>query len=189
VIVSEPSIAAAGIVAIARALGDAMPPAAAVQTFDALSQSAPVDVDMSARTASSRALAVNLVASYRNLRLAALAAYCEAIVRTELSDRRAALTLRANVAEYFEAEMDRLTADQSDLYNAMAALRNATVDFLSRAVLDLAPVISVTANMSMPSVFWAWRLYSDPARSADLVARNRVVHPSFMATEFEALAR
>ena len=138
---SERSVAASGILAIARALGDAMPPAAAVQTFDALSQSAPVDVDLSARTASGRALAVNLVASYRNLRLAALAAYCEAIVRSELSDRRAALTLRANAAEYFEAEMDRLTADHSDLYNAMTSLRNATVDFLSRAVLDLAPVI------------------------------------------------
>lgn len=189
VIVSDPSVATAATVSIARALGDAMPAAAAVQTFDALSQSAPVEVDMTARTASGRALAVNLVAAYRNLRLAALAAYCEAIVRTELSDRRAALTLRANVAEYFEAEMDRLTADQSDLYNAMAGLRNATVDFLSRAVLDLAPVISVSANMPMPSLFWAWRLYSDPARSADLVARNRVVHPSFMPAEFEALAR
>jgi prophage DNA circulation protein len=189
VIVSERSVAASGILAIARALGDAMPPAAAVQTFDALSQSAPVDVDLSARTASGRALAVNLVASYRNLRLAALAAYCEAIVRSELSDRRAALTLRANAAEYFEAEMDRLTADHSDLYNAMTSLRNATVDFLSRAVLDLAPVISVSANMPMPSLFWAWRLYSDPARSADLVVRNRVVHPSFMPAEFEALAR
>ena len=32
VIVSEPSVAASGILAIARALGDAMPPAAAVQT-------------------------------------------------------------------------------------------------------------------------------------------------------------
>lgn len=189
VIVSEPSVAASGIVAIARALGDAMPPAAAVQTFDALSQSAPVDVDMSARTASGRALAVNLVASYRNLRLAALAAYCEAIVRSGLSDRRAALTLRANVAEYFEAEMERLTADQSDLFNALAGLRNATVDFLSRAVLDLAPVISISANMSMPSLFWAWRLYSDPTRSTNLVARNRVGHPSFMPAEFEALAR
>ncbi|HEU4806115.1 MAG TPA: DNA circularization N-terminal domain-containing protein [Nitrobacter sp.] len=189
VIVSEPSVAASGIVSIARALGDAMPAAAAVQTFDALSRSAPVDVDMSSRTSSGRALANNLVASYRNLRLAALAAYCEAIVRAELADRRAALTLRANVAEYFEAEMDRLTADQSDLYNAMAGLRNATVDFLSRAVLDLAPVNSVSANMPMPSLFWAWRLYSDPARSADLVARNRVVHPSFMPSEFEALAR
>jgi prophage DNA circulation protein len=85
--------------------------------------------------------------------------------------------------------MDRLTADQSDLYSAMSALRNATVDFLSRAVLDLAPVISVSANMPMPSLFWAWRLYSDPARSVDLVARNRVVHPSFMPAQFEALSR
>lgn len=189
VLVSEPSVAASGIVSIARALGDAMPPAAAIQAFDTLSQSAPVDVDMSSRTASGRALAVNLIASYRNLRLAALAAYCEAIVRVELSDRPAALTLRANVAEYFEAEIDRLTADQPDLYNAMAGLRNATVDFLSRAVLDLAPVITVTANLTMPSLFWGWRLYSDPARSINLVARNRVVHPSFMPVEFEALAR
>jgi prophage DNA circulation protein len=63
------------------------------------------------------------------------------------------------------------------------------VDFLSRAILDLAPVISVSANLVMPSLFWAWRLYADPARSTQLVTRNKVIHPSFLPAEFEALAR
>lgn len=180
---------AANVVAFARAIGDAMPPDVAVHTFDALSQSAPVDVDTSTTTASGQALAANLIASYRNLRVAALAAYSEAIVRAKLPDRPSALTVRGNVAEYFEAEMDRIPAAEADLYNALAGLRNATVDFLSREVLNLAPVVTVSSNLTMPSLFWAWRMYGDPTRSSELVARNRVVHPSFMPMEFDALAR
>ena len=40
----------------------------------------------------------------------------------------------------------------------------------------------------MPSLYWAWRLYGDPLRAADLVARNAVRHPSFMPETFVALA-
>lgn len=186
---SDPGSIAQDIVTIARRLGDAMPPVSAVQAFDLLWQSASVEVPQSSRTSSGMAIAVNTIETGRALRLAALAAYCEAIVRSAPSDRPAAITLRANVAEYFEIEFDRLTADQFDLYEAMVTLRNAAVDFLSRAILDLAPVISVSANLVMPSLFWAWRLYADPARSTQLVTRNKVIHPSFLPAEFEALAR
>ena len=44
------------------------------------------------------------------------------------------------------------------------------------------------AILSFPSTALAWRLYGDPARAEDLVARNRVATPLFMATNFEALA-
>lgn len=186
---SDPGSIAQDIVTIARGLGDAMPPVSAVQAFDLLWQSASVEVPQSSRTSSGMAIAVNTIETGRALRLAALAAYCEAIVRSAPPDRPAAITLRANVAEYFEIEFDRLTADQFDLYEAMVTLRSAAVDFLSRAILDLAPVISVSANLVMPSLFWAWRLYADPARSTQLVTRNKVIHPSFLPAEFEALAR
>jgi prophage DNA circulation protein len=106
-----------------------------------------------------------------------------------LADRRAALSLRGNVAEYFEIELSRMTPDQVGLFNSMTALRDAVIEYLSRTILDLAPVVTVTANAVMPSLYWAWRLYGDPSRADDLVARNRVVHPSFMPAEFEALAR
>ncbi|WP_438278074.1 DNA circularization N-terminal domain-containing protein [Nitrobacter sp.] len=187
-IASDPAVVAQTIVTIARALGDAMRPADAVRAFDGLSQDAPVTRPQG-RTASALTASGNIAAADLTLRIAALTAYCEAIVRTPLADRPSAITLRANVADYIEAELDRLTSDQIDLYRAMTALRDATIDFLSRAILDLAPVVTVEANLSMPSLFWAWRLYADPSRSSELVGRNRVVHPSFMPATFEALAQ
>lgn len=122
----------------------------------------------------------------RVIRAAALVAYAEATTRVEYQDRPQAISARADVAERFETEMAEA---RGELFVALQAVRNATVEYLSRAVLDLAPVVTVSANLSRPSLYWAWRLYQDPTRAGELVARNRVIHPSYMPTTFEALAR
>lgn len=184
------------IAASARALGDAMPAASAVRTFEGVwsDYAAPLMAGTASSTApapatvNARQAATNAAAADRTLRHALLTSYCEGIARIELTDRPSAITMRANVAEYFDAELSALPAERSSLFEALTALRNATIEYLSRAILDLAPIVTVQANLSMPSLFWAWRLYADPLRSAELVARNRVVHPSFMPPEFEALA-
>ena len=118
-----------------------------------------------------------------------MVAYCEAVARIELKDRPSAVTLRANVAEYFEAELIELSASEIDLYHALEVLRDAVINYLSLSILDLAPVRLIEANRRMPSLYWAWRLYKDPNRSAEIVARNRVAFPSLMPTTFEALAK
>lgn len=123
------------------------------------------------------------------LRIAAIIAYCEAIAAVKLSDRKSAITLRANVSNYFEEQLLELPSSEYALYGAMIKLRDATVDYLSRSIIDLAPVVRVIANAEMPSLFWAWRLYKDPNRSTELVERNRISHPSFMPTVFEALGK
>ncbi|UPT85187.1 hypothetical protein HAP41_0000033400 [Bradyrhizobium barranii subsp. apii] len=140
-------------------------------------------------TPSRRAAALNDAAAKRLLLLAAVTAYCEAVARVTLTDRQSGITLRGNVAEYIEAILELIPPGEIDLFHAVAALRDATIEYLSRAVLDLAPVVTVEANLSMPSLFWAWRIYADPNRSAELVARNMIPHPSFMPTEFEALSK
>jgi prophage DNA circulation protein len=63
------------------------------------------------------------------------------------------------------------------------------MDFFTRTIVDLAPVIEVEANAPLPAIVHAWRLYSDPLRAGELVARNNVPHPAFMPLTFEALAR
>lgn len=180
------------VIAIARALGDALPPVSAVRAFEAVvTEPGFASVVVPGRvypTPGRRAEAENAEQVFRLLRLAALTAYCEAVARVPLADRPAGITLRANVAEYFEAEVGDLPPSQLDLIRAIGALRDATIAYLSRKVVDLAPVIRLEANLPMPSVFWAWRLYQDPSRASELVARNRVVHPSFMPAQFEALA-
>lgn len=182
--------APAAIVGIARGLGDALPPASSVRTFGQIIKDAAPSIGATAYpTRSLRSAAVNAAAAQRVLRIAALTAYCEGIARISLPDRPAGITLRADVAEYFEAEVEDLPASEIDLFHAVGVMRDAVIEYLSRAILDLAPVINVDANLSMPSLFWAWRLYQDPERSSEIVARNRVQHPSFMPPAFEALAR
>lgn len=184
-------LTAGGLVSIARALGDAMPPATALRAFEAIltDQSYSSMLAPNYPTLNLKAAAINQAAAHKALRLAALAAYSEAVPRLDLEDRPSAITIRANIAEYFEAELELLPAAESELARTLTATRDAVVDYLSRAILDLAPVMNVEANLSMPSLFWAWRLYQDPSRSTEIVGRNRVPHPSFMPTLFEALAR
>ncbi|MBR0871204.1 DNA circularization N-terminal domain-containing protein [Bradyrhizobium tropiciagri] len=180
----------ARIMASARAIGDGIPPAEAVSTFENLLASAQVEVPAPIfSTPGTIAEASNEATAYRALRVAALAVYGEAIARVTLSDRPAALTLRADVAELFESELLALDAGDTDLAHALMQMRDAVIKYLSRAVLDLASVLIIEANLSMPSLFWAWKLYQDPTRSTELAARNRVPHPSFMPNDFEALAK
>jgi prophage DNA circulation protein len=176
--------------ASARSLGDGLAPATAIRAFDAVVNGAATTPAASTfPTANAQAAANNAAAASRVLRLAALTAYSEAVARVPLTDRPSAITLRANVADYFEAEIIDLPASEIALIHAICAIRDSVIEYLSLSILNLAPVITVQANLSMPSLYWAWRLYQDPTRSPELVARNLVMHPSFMPPTFEALAR
>lgn len=131
----------------------------------------------------------NQFAAHTLLRIAALAAYCESVVRVKLGDRPAAITLRANVARYFEAQLEALPSEDYELFHATVKMRDATIDYLSRAVLDLAPVVKVSSGVQLPSLYWSWRLYGDANRGQEIVDRNRIAHPSFIPVKFEALAK
>lgn len=180
----------ARIVASARALSAGMPASNAVAQFEELFTSAQVEVAAPLYvTPGTLQEAANAAAAAQLLRMSALMSYAEAIARTTLSDRPSAITLRANVAEYFESELVVVNAADIALAKAIMSLRDSVIDYLSRAVLDLAPVITVEANLVLPSLFWAFKLYQDPTRALEIAARNQLPHPSFVPTEFEALAR
>lgn len=180
----------ARVVASARALSAGMPADNAVSQFEDLFTSAQVEVTAPIYvTPGTLQEAANAAAAMQLLRMSALLSYSEAIARIVLTDRPTAITLRANVSEYFEGELVVVNAADIALANAIMALRDSVINYLSRAVLDLAPIITVEANLVMPSLFWAYRLYQDPTRSTELASRNEIAHPSFMPLEFEALAR
>ncbi|MGY3588085.1 DNA circularization N-terminal domain-containing protein [Bradyrhizobium sp. USDA 4350] len=200
VVATDPAVAQtlpARIIASARAVGDATPAPQATAAFEAIvsdpalsdAVAAAASVGTAYPTPHRRAAAMNDAAAKRLLLLAAVIAYAEAATRQTLADRPAAITLRANVAEYFEGVLILIPAGEIDLFHAIAAVRDRVIEYLSRAILDLAPVVTVEANLSMPSLFWAYRLYADPNRSTELAARNLVPHPSFMPTQFEALSK
>lgn len=181
--------AVASVVTIARTLGDGLASERAVPAFEQMLDPFVFHPAAVYLTASARAADQNRAAVYLAIRVAAVTAYAEAVAKAPLADRQAAITLRANVAEHFEAILEGLSAADFAFFQAIVSLRGAVIDYLSRAILDRAPIIKVGANLHLPSLWWAHRLYQNPLRATEIAARNRVIHPSFMPIEFEALSR
>lgn len=135
------------------------------------------------------AAAANVAAVTDVARLAALAAWCEALERGAYASRPDGVEARAAAAERLGNELGNWTgADRAAVYMAIEDLMGAAVAYLTALIADLAPIVTVTAPQSRPALWWAWRLYADPARAVDLVLRNQVTHPSFMPLSFQALA-
>lgn len=141
-------------------------------------------------TPSVRQSNANVAALATVLRVAALAQWVVAKTEIDYGDRPAAIQARADVSELVDAEMQRLTGDGAyALYVALADLRGQAVTYFSRVMADLAPLVTASSAVSMPSLWWANTLYGDALRAEDLIDRNRAIHPSFMPPTIEALAR
>jgi prophage DNA circulation protein len=184
---------AANLIDAARNLAKSMPPASAKQATLALADAFPAShitlAGVPFKVSSARA-AVNVEAASRVARLAAMTAYAESVLRMTFTSRPDGVTARGEVAERFENELyDTTGADNAPLYVALDALRNSVIDWLTRTINDLAPVITVESAAIRPSLDLAWILYADPARAVELVARNDVRHPSFMPRTISALSR
>lgn len=152
----------------------------------------PPDVPVTVATPSRLAAGRNAVRLDALARLIGLAVTAEALVRTTWSCRQDGVAARA----LFAAGADRAAYGLSSLGAAEAAepmaalhdLRGATVEWLTRAIADLAPVRTVTFAVELPATVAAWVLYGDPTRGAELAARNRLSHPQYLPRSFEALA-
>ncbi len=180
---------APGLLGAARGLGQAMTAADAAAAFaaaaDAMADAAPAPTQAANRLVD----AANGQLVARLTRFVLLAPYAEALVRVSYGSRQEGITARADCVERFEREIALcFGAPDAAVALALTALRDRCVEYLSRTIAVLAPVVTVSAPASLPSIFWAWRLYGDPARADDLVSRNAVAHPGFMPTSFEALA-
>lgn len=149
---------------------------------------APADTGAPA-TANAQAAAANAAAILSFARIAAIAAWGEALQRQTYQSRGDAVAARALFAEMVGDELGNWTgAAGFSVYTALQDLQGAVVQYLTQLMANLAPVVTVSAPQSMPALWWAWRLYQDPSRAVDLVLRNNVMHPSFMPLSFEALA-
>jgi len=186
------------LVGLVRQLGDGLPADGAVRAslelLDAFpAPPAPVSVTVAGHpylTTTAKAAYQNADAAARAVRLAALTAYAEGVLRMTFKARPDGVTARGEVAERFEAEAYSTTgAENHDLFVAIEVLRGAVIDWLTKTINTLAPVIVVESAAILPSLALAWALYADPTRADELVARNRVRHPSFMPRTIEALSR
>lgn len=186
---------AADVAALARALirtaqgmaRDAAPADAAAPLF-----AAAAEAGQTYPTSAS----VILTRSYRGARV--LACSVEAALLGEAflaeacaghADRAAAAEARARIAAGFEGVVDRLAEalGQRAVGTLRAAMVAADGHLVTRAS-TLQPLMRLETARSFPSTRLAWALYRDPARAAEIVARNRVATPLFCPPVLEVVA-
>lgn len=168
----------------------AVEPATMMGSLVPLTDYAPAGPIPTPTTPSRRRIAENAVQLAEVIRMAAVATWAKAAAARVYGDRREAIQARADAAEMFSAELE--SAGDSGRHHAwteLAELNGRLAEYLTRRIADLAPVIGLEAASSMPSLWWANRLYGGADRAGELIARNRVIHGSFMPASFEALAR
>lgn len=185
------AVAAIGssVVQAARDLGDAMAPTTAAAVMASITDAFPPPGTIIYLSPSQAMEAANAAAAARLARLAALTAFADALIARSYPDRPSGITARAQASARFQSELEQCAgAADADLYIAIQNLRNAVIDYLTTLINDLKPVVTAILADTLPSLVLAWRLYADPTRGDELVARNQVRHPSFMPLEFQALA-
>jgi prophage DNA circulation protein len=126
----------------------------------------------------------NQTALIRGLRsvVAIEAARLAPLVPYESTD--AALAARDQVADMLE---EQAAGAGDTAYPALVNLRSEVL----RAVpgsSTFARVVTITRATPVPSLLLAYQLYGSVERELDLVARNSVKHPGFMAGELKALS-
>lgn len=131
--------------------------------------------------------AINGTAFCGVVRSFALMKLAQAIAAKNFRNRTDAIQARANVVELFNAQIELFEEDE--IVNILLNARNLAVTAITKKMATLVPVLTITANVSKPSLYWASRLYDDVYRAEELADRNDVSAPAFMPPTFEALAR
>lgn len=162
---------------------DAAPALAILADFETSDAPVPLTTLNRKREAQNRETLLSL------FRRSALVQWAVAVTQRDFDNRRQAINARAQVAERFEAELAKIEeADQFEVYIEMSRVMGLTVDYLSKLMADLAPIMVVEAQRSLPAIYWASRLYGDASRGEEISRRNEVKHPTFMPAQFEALS-
>lgn len=110
------------------------------------------------------------------------------VAERDYATRRDAIQARADLTEDYNTHLDA-SRHQEARFRALIQARNTAAQAITRRAINLAPILTIEAPRSMPSLYWAWRLYQDPERAGELVRRNGVQHASLMPQIFEAMAR
>ena len=187
--VSVSGACVADLFAAVDLLASALPAAQAVSLFAAALPAFPASVSPSSASPGAVTLAANLTLVNQLSRLALLAGFAQGLLGASFSDRPSAVAARAQAVRLIDREMEVASLNPGGaVYAALASLRAAIVTYFSGTVANLAAVVTIDANVMAPALFWAWRLYADPTRAQEIIDRNRVPHPAFVAARFEALA-
>lgn len=120
--------------------------------------------------------------------------------RTEVENRCAVLVSTTDYPSYdaalleASAVMEQIRVDEAEDFNA--GVYNYLVDLrvnMMRAVYDLSEILprerQLFLDAPIPAIVLAWNLYENPLRDREIIARNNIVHPSFVAGPVKVLSR
>jgi len=125
-----------------------------------------------------------------HLRRVAIASLAETVASYQPASQNDAIAMQTAVTSIIDAEI-LVAGDAGDdaSYDALRELRRAVVADLQARGAELATVGTFAFNASLPALALANRIYRDPARADGLVRQVDPIHPAFMPTTFDALAR
>lgn len=131
-------------------------------------------------TPARRQQAANQAAMGHLVRLGAAAEAAGAAAVLDFDSYQDADATRTELVEVLDALLeDPLLADE--LFDPVRALRAATVRDITARGADLARSLPYTPRTTLPALVIAHQVYSDSRRDLELVTRNAIPHPGFVA--------
>lgn len=127
---------------------------------------------MRQRQVANQAAVANLVQQ------AALVEASRASTELEFASYDEAVAVRDDLAERLE-EAAATAPDAA--YAALTDLRAAVVRDITARGADLSRIVRYTPPATLPALVVAYQLYGDAQRETEIVARNRIRHPGFVA--------
>lgn len=145
----------------------------------ALARIAPSDPSLAPATPDLQIQADNQVALFALIAQAALIEASQAAVAMSFDSQDQAIAVRDALAQALDAAA--LATEDEATAQALDALRVAMVNDITAEAINLPLLITVTPPQTVPAVALAHRIYDDPSWDADIVSRNGVLHPLFVA--------
>lgn len=136
------------------------------------------ETHLPATTETRRREATNRDSLVEFLRATAAIDRAHAVAELEFDDFQQAVEVRDSVTAQIDIVADATTDDT--LFDALTAVRAAVVRDVATRGADLARLVTVTPQATMPALVLAHDLYQDASRDADILMRNRIVHPGFV---------
>jgi len=130
-------------------------------------------------TSNRRRQAANQDVMGQLVRVAAVAEAAGAAGDVAFESFQEAEAVRTELAGVLDELQEAPTLDDA-LYDALRALRAATVRDITNRGANLARVLPYTPPTTLPALVVAHLIYTDARRADELVLRNRVPHPSFV---------
>ena len=109
---------------------------------------------------------------------------CRAACAQDYATQADAVQARADIVELSASQVNAIL--DADAAAKLIQARDYAVTYLSGKA-SRSQIDTVEASSSMPSLYWAYRIYGDVERADELIAYNNVPMPCFMPVVFDAI--